>query len=163
MARRCDPRTLRNARSGHRRGRADHPGGGADARVTGAVAFAVAIVTLVVQGLLLAPVVRRLHPADDVDGNERTEILELRKRMKEAGDTAVAAAVAGSEASIGPIVVDEVAQYQRLRRVQLDAERAVLRDAYERGAFSTESIDVMRTALDSEEISLDAANGRNGG
>jgi hypothetical protein len=83
--------------------------------------------------------------------------------MKEAGDTAVAAAVAGSEASIGPIVVDEVAQYQRLRRVQLDAERAVLRDAYERGAFSTESIDVMRTALDSEEISLDAANGRNGG
>jgi CPA1 family monovalent cation:H+ antiporter len=155
------------------------------------VAFAVAIVTLVVQGLLLPPVVRRLRPADDAPGIGRSELLELRKQMKEAGDIAVAAAAAGSGASattVRPGVVqevnaqteawlgrleiwasadladpeNEVAQYQRLRRVQLDAERDVLRDAYERGAFSTESIDVMRTALDSEEISLDAADGRIG-
>lgn len=153
------------------------------------VAFAVAIVTLVVQGLLLPSVVRRLRPADDVPGSGRGELLELRKQMKDAGDVAVAAAAEGSEASAVPVrprVVqevsaqteawlgrleiwasadltdpeNEVAQYQRLRRVQLDAERDVLRDAYERGAFSTESIDVMRTALDSEEISLDAADGR---
>ncbi len=149
------------------------------------VAFAVAIITLVVQGLLLPPVVRRLRPADDVPGDERTQLLELRKRMKAAGDTAVAAA---SGNSIKPNVVDEVnaqteswlgrleiwavadlsdpdnevAQYQRLRRVQLAAERDVLRDALERGAFSSESIDVMRTALDSEEISLDAVDGRMG-
>ncbi|MHC5794894.1 cation:proton antiporter [Lacisediminihabitans sp. FW035] len=156
------------------------------------VAFAVAIVTLVVQGLLLPPVVRRLHPADDVPGSGRAELVELRKQMKDAGDTAVAAAAEGSESSVAPArpqVVrevnaqteawlgrleiwaradlsdpqNEVAQYQRLRRVQLDAERAVLRDAYERGAYSTESIEVMRTALDSEEISLDAADGRIGG
>ncbi|CAN5429091.1 hypothetical protein BH10ACT4_BH10ACT4_01420 [soil metagenome] len=153
------------------------------------VAFAVAIVTLVVHGLLLPPVVRRLRPADDVPGSGRGELLELRKQMKDAGDVAVAAAAEGSEASAVPVrpgVVqevsaqteawlgrleiwasadltdpeNEVAQYQRLRRVQLDAERAVLRDAYERGAYSTESIDVMRTALDSEEISLDAVDGR---
>jgi CPA1 family monovalent cation:H+ antiporter len=153
------------------------------------VAFAVAIVTLVVQGLLLPPVVRRLRPADDVPGSGRGELLELRKQMKDAGDVAVAAAAEGSDAfptTVRPGVVqevsaqteawlgrleiwasadladpeNEVAQYQRLRRVQLDAERDVLRDAYERGAFSTESIDVMRTALDSEEISLDAADGR---
>ncbi|MCU1414614.1 MAG: hypothetical protein JWN80_1954 [Microbacteriaceae bacterium] len=153
------------------------------------VAFAVAIVTLVVQGLLLPPVVRRLRPADDAPGSERTEVYELRKLMKDAGDTAVTAAVAGAETSgvpVRPGVLDEVnaqgatwlgrleiwanadltdpanevEQFQQLRRVQLVAERAALRDAYERGAFSSEAIDVLRAALDSEEISIDAVDGR---
>lgn len=153
------------------------------------VAFAVAIVTLIVQGLLLPPVVRRLHPAADVSADDREELLELRRQMKEAGDAAVADAAEKIEASgtpVKPRVVDEVnaqteswldrldtwahadladpenevAQYQRLRRVQLSAERDVLKDAYERGAYSSESIEVMRNALDSEEISLDAVDGR---
>jgi NhaP-type Na+/H+ or K+/H+ antiporter len=153
------------------------------------VAFAVAIVTLVVQGLLLPPVVRRLRPAADAPGDERGELLELRKQMKDAGDSAIGAAVATAEeggAPIRPGVLDEVtaqeqtwlgrleiwstadltdptndvAQFQVLRRVQLDAEREVLRDAYERGAFSSEAIDTLRTSLDSEEISLDAVDGR---
>ena len=156
------------------------------------VAFAVAIVTLVVQGLLLPPIVRRLHPADDAPGSERTEVLELRKLMKEAGDSAIVAAVDAAAASgtpVRPAVLsevtaqeetwlgrleiwatadladpdNEVAQFQRLRRVQLDAERAALRDAYERGAYSSEAIDALRTNLDSEEISLDAVDGRVGG
>ncbi len=156
------------------------------------VAFAVAIVTLVVQGLLLPPVVRRLRPAADTPGDERLEVYELRKLMKEAGDAAVLAAVATAEASGAPVqpeVLDEVkaqgetwlgrleiwsqadlsdpdnsvAQFQRLRRVQLEAERAELREAYEVGAFSTEAIDVLRAALDSEEISLDAGDSRSGG
>jgi NhaP-type Na+/H+ or K+/H+ antiporter len=153
------------------------------------VAFAVAIVTLVVQGLLLPPVVRRLRPADDAPGGERTEVYELRKLMKDAGDSAVAAAVVDAEASgvpVRPGVLEEVnvqgetwlgrleiwanadltdpenqvAQFQQLRRVQLVAERAALRDAYERGAFSSEAIDVLRAALDSEEISIDAVDSR---
>jgi len=156
------------------------------------VAFAVAIVTLVVQGLLLPPVVRRLRPAADTPGDERLEVYELRKLMKEAGDAAVLAAVGTAEASGSPVqpeVLDEVkaqgetwlgrleiwsqadlsdpdnsvAQFQRLRRVQLEAERAELREAYEVGAFSTEAIDVLRAALDSEEISLDAGDSRSGG
>ena len=155
------------------------------------VAFAVAIVTLVVQGLLLPPVVRRLRPADDAPGSERTEVYELRKQMKDAGDAAIGAAVESAElagAPVRPQVLDEVqaqeqtwlgrleiwstadladpdnevAEFQRLRRVQLDAERAALRDAYERGAFSSETIAVLRTALDSEEVSLDAVDGRVG-
>jgi CPA1 family monovalent cation:H+ antiporter len=154
------------------------------------VAFAVAIVTLVVQGLLLPPVVRRLHPDADTVGNERLEVVELRKQMKQAGDAAIAAAVTRGEASGVPIlpeVLDEVntqeetwigrlelwstadlddsgnvvVQFQQLRQVQLDAERAALRDAYERGAFSSEAIDVLRFALDSEEISLNAVDGSN--
>lgn len=44
-----------------------------------------------------------------------------------------------------------VAQFQRLRRVQVDAQRAALRDAYERGGYSSEAIDTMRAALDSDE------------
>lgn len=155
------------------------------------VAFAVAIVTLIVQGLLLPPVVRRLRPADDALGSERVELLELRTQMRTAADSAVAEAVRVTEASgivIGAGVVDEVnaqtetglgrlevwaaadltdprneiAQFQRLRRVQLNAQRASLRDAYERGAFSSETIDAVRTALDAEEISLDAVDGRIG-
>jgi NhaP-type Na+/H+ or K+/H+ antiporter len=151
------------------------------------VAFTVAIVTLVVQGLLLPPVVRRLRPADDAPGSERAEVYELRKTMKDAADSAVTAAVDSAAASgsvVPPRVLDElnsiadswlgrlevwantdlsdpgneVAQFQRLRRVRLDAERDVLRDAYERGAYSTEAIDVLRAALDSEEISLDTVD-----
>ena len=155
------------------------------------VAFAVAIVTLVVQGLLLPPVVRRLRPAADAPGSERTEVYELRKLMKDAGDSAVAAAVASADATGDPVrpgVLDEVnaqgevwlgrleiwanadltdpgnevAQFQRLRRVQLVAERDALRDAYERGAYSSEAIDVLRAALDSEEVSIDSVDGRVG-
>ncbi|CAN5413278.1 hypothetical protein BH09ACT1_BH09ACT1_09230 [soil metagenome] len=153
------------------------------------VAFGVAIVTLVVQGLLLPPVVRRLRPVDDEPGSERTEVYELRKLMKDAGDSAVAAAVEEAKTSGTPVrtgVLDEVnaqgatwvgrleiwatadladpgnevAQFQKLRRVQLVAERATLRDAYERGAFSSEAIDVLRAVLDSEEISIDAVDGQ---
>ncbi len=153
------------------------------------IAFAFAIVTLVVQGLLLPSVVRRLRPADDAPTGGRTEVLELRRLMKDVGDAAVAAAAeqaAASGAPVGPDVLkevssdgetwigrleiwatadlddpqNEVAQYQRLRRAQLDAEREALRDVYERGAYSSEVIDVMRTSLDSDEISLDAVDGR---
>lgn len=155
------------------------------------VAFAVAIVTLVVQGLLLPPVVRRLRPAADTPGSERVEVYELRKRMKEAGDAAVLAEAARAEASGSPVhprILEEVnaqgetwvgrlevwsttdlsdpgndvAQFQKFRRVQLNAERAALRDAFEIGAFSSEAIDALRAALDSEEISIDAVDGRAG-
>jgi NhaP-type Na+/H+ or K+/H+ antiporter len=155
------------------------------------VAFAVAIVTLVVQGLLLPPVVRRLRPADDAPGSERTEVVELRKQMKEAGDAAIAEAVDRGEASgipIRPEVLTEVneqeetwigrlelwstadltdpsnavVQFQKLRQVQMDAERAALRDAYERGSFSSDAIRVLRNALDSEELSLNAVSGSDG-
>jgi len=152
------------------------------------VAFAVAIVTLVGEGLLLPVVVRALRPADDAPGNERAEIVELRKVMKAAGDAAVAAAVDSAAASgvlVKPEVLTEVAsqsetwlsrlelwstadlddpgnvvvQFQRLRSIELDAERDALRDAYERGAFSSEAIERLRNALDSEEISLNAVDG----
>jgi NhaP-type Na+/H+ or K+/H+ antiporter len=153
------------------------------------VAFAVAIVTLVVQGLLLPPVVRALRPAEDAPIGVRNELLDLRRQLKTASDSAVVAAVDAMEASgvtVSPVVLsevtaqtetwlsrvetwaaadltnpeNEVVQYQRLRRVQVDAERDSLRDAYERGAFSSESIDSVREALDSEEITLDSVDGR---
>ena len=156
------------------------------------VAFAVAIVTLVVQGLLLPPVVRRLRPAADAPSDERVEVYELRKRMKQAGDAAVLAAASSAEAAgtpVQPRILDEVnaqgetwvgrleiwatadlsdpdndvAQFQKFRRVQLNAERTALREAYEVGAFSSEAIDVLRAALDSEEISIDAVDTRTGG
>jgi CPA1 family monovalent cation:H+ antiporter len=153
------------------------------------IAFAVAIVTLVVQGLLLPPIVRRLRPTGDVSSTQRTEVYQLRKMLAAAADSAVGAAVTRAEASgtpVAPAVLHDVsaqgetwltrseiwasadladpdnmvAQFQRLRRVQVDAQRDALRDAYERGAFSSEAIDAMRAALDSDEISIDAIDGR---
>lgn len=152
------------------------------------IAFAVAIVTLVVQGLLLPPIVRRLRPAADIAGNERIEVYELRKVLQDAADTAIGAAVDTASSAgtpIAPLVLDDVttgnaawltrlevlstadltdpdnmvAQYQRLRRVQVDAQRAALRDAYERGAYSSEAIDAMRAALDADEMSIDSIGG----
>ncbi|GAB3405952.1 hypothetical protein GCM10027515_19920 [Schumannella luteola] len=153
------------------------------------VAFAVAILTLVVQGLLLPVVVRAVRLPGDVDLGERAQVLELRRTLKTAGDSAVAAEVARAAAESTPVpkeVVDEVAaqsdtwigrleiwaetdltqpdnhvvQFQRLRRVQLVAEKDALRDAYERGAYSSEAIEIMRAALDSEEISIDTIDQR---
>jgi monovalent cation/hydrogen antiporter len=156
------------------------------------IAFAVAIITLVVQGLLLPPVVRRLRPAGDAVADQRPEVYGLRKAVTAAGAAAVDTAVADAEAAGHPVqqeVVDEVrsqgdsslnrlevwaaadlsdpenevAQFQRLRRVQVDAERAALRDAWERGAYTSEAIDTMRGALDADEISIDAVDSRLGG
>ncbi len=56
--------------------------------------------------------------------------------------------------------VNEVAQFQYLRRAQLVAERDALREVYERGAYSSEAIEVVRTALDADEIALDAVDSR---
>jgi len=50
-------------------------------------------------------------------------------------------------------------QFQQLRRVLLVAERAALRDAYERGAFSSEVLDRLRATLDADEISIDSVDG----
>ena len=153
------------------------------------IAFAVAIVTLLAQGLLLPPVVRLLHPAVDAPGSERTEIYELRRLMKDVGDQAITAAAADAEALGTPIKdgvldevtaqgdvligrlgmwanadlsdpVNEVAQFQYLRRAQLVAERDALREVYERGSYSSEAIEVVRTALDADEIALDAVDSR---
>ena len=152
------------------------------------IAFAVAIVTLIGEGLLLPVVVRRLRPASDAPGSERAEVVELRKLLRQAGDAAVAAAVKAAAASGAPVkrqVLDELAtqsdtfisrvelwstadlddpgnvvvQFQQLRRVELAAEREALRDAYERGSFSSEAIARLRNAVDSEEISLNAVDG----
>ncbi|HXR44042.1 MAG TPA: cation:proton antiporter, partial [Pseudolysinimonas sp.] len=75
------------------------------------IAFAVAIITLVAQGLLLPPIVRRLRPADDAPGSERNEVLELRTLMQEAGNAAMSAAAeraAASGAPVRPEVLEEV-------------------------------------------------------
>jgi len=130
----------------------------------------------------------RVH-ATLVSQGESVSVNTVSKLMKQAGDAAVASAVSAAEVSGAPIAplaltevksqsdtwisrlelwatadlddpANEVAQFQRLRRVEVAAERDALRDAYERGAFSSEAIERVRNALDSEEISLDAVDGQ---
>lgn len=145
------------------------------------IAYTVAVLTLVAQGLLLPVVIRRLRPADDATAGERVEVLELRRRMHSAGAAELERAAAGLEHEVAPEVAgrlraraeaalrrtelwssadlgdpgDPLVLFARLRRRELDAQRAALRGERERGEFSSEAIAWMAAALDAEEIELD--------
>jgi len=152
------------------------------------IAFLVAIVTLVVQGLVLPLVVRALRPRAEDAGLDRAESLALRHALATVGDAAVASRVEELGSSLAPEVADEVrswserrvarmeawaeaeladpdnpvAQYLALRRLELDAQRAELRRLRSLGAYSSEAIARMRAALDSDELELDTLAGNSG-
>ncbi len=152
------------------------------------IAFAVAIVTLLVQGVLLPVVVRRLRPADDASGDGRGELLELRRRVGAAGDAAVDRAMEELGDRLAAGVADEVrdASRRRLARLEvwadadpddpdnqveqflvirereLEAQRAELLRELSRGAFSSEAIARLRETLDADELEIETLR-RNSG
>ncbi|QCR18438.1 cation:proton antiporter [Agrococcus sp. SGAir0287] len=150
------------------------------------VAFVVAIVTLLVQGLTLPALVRALRPRTDSSVEERTELIDLTRRCAEAGSAAMAEAMDGLASPIDESMRDELLQmparrverasamlgvgddadeerrraFVRVRRAQLAAERAVLKAERRRGAFSSETIAAMQRQLDVLEVQLDALAGQ---
>lgn len=145
------------------------------------VAYTVAVVTLVVQGLLLPVVIARLRPPADSTATERAEVLELRRRLHTAGSAVLEEAIHDLEHDVTDEVAgrlrsraetalrrielwsaadvgdpgDPIAVYLELRRRELEAQRAALRIAHGRGEFSSEAIAWMVAALDAEEVELD--------
>ncbi|GAA2171215.1 sodium:proton antiporter [Agrococcus versicolor] len=149
------------------------------------VAFVVAIVTLLSQGLTLPMLVRALRLQRDSTVEERTELLELTRRVAEAGSTAMSAEMAALAAPLSDDMRDEILQmparrverasrmlgigedvdeeqtraFVAVRRAQLVAERAALKAERQRGAFSSETLAAMQRQLDVFEIQLDAMTG----
>jgi NhaP-type Na+/H+ or K+/H+ antiporter len=149
------------------------------------VAFVVAIVTLLVQGLTLPALVRVLRLRRDSTVEERSELLELTRRVADAGSSAMADELDALAEPLPQDLRDEILQmparrveraatmlgvgedadeqrtlaFVRVRRAQLAAERAALRAERQRGAFSSETLAAMQRQLDVFEIQLDAMAG----
>lgn len=149
------------------------------------VAFVVAIVTLLAQGLTLPALVRALRLRKDSTVEERAELLELTRRCADAGSAAMAEAMDALETPLDDGMRDEILAmparrveraatllgvgedvdeeqtraFVRVRRVQLGAERAALRAERQKGAFSSETLAAMQRQLDVFEVQLDAMAG----
>ncbi|MGO1181447.1 MAG: cation:proton antiporter [Micrococcaceae bacterium] len=142
------------------------------------VAFVVALVTLLPQGLLLPVIVRRVHPAAAAAGTELQEYRELMTRMTAAAARAVERSFEENEVdpSIQESFRDRIAeqrtrtaaldrhrdaelieQFRLVRHAQLTAERNVLERERRRGEFSSESISRAQQVLDDHQIQLDSA------
>ncbi|MBN9605708.1 MAG: cation:proton antiporter [Actinomycetales bacterium] len=152
------------------------------------IAFAVAIVTLLVQGLLLPSVVRALKLTADARSRDRGEMLDLRVRLREVGDAEIEAAVAELGDRVTPRVAEEarsssanrvermrvwaesdpsdpdnpVDQFLLIRERELAAQRRELRRLRSLGAYSSETIQQLREAFDADELELDTLR-RNSG
>ena len=143
------------------------------------IAYLVALVTLLAQGLSLPAVVRRLHPPADTEPDERAEIAELRQKVLEAGRAEVERIIADPKAAVSAKVADAlrhtigersnridelgsdpgeasggVREFQRLRSKGLAAERAALRHERSRGGYSSEAVAFVGRTLDSDEMQL---------
>lgn len=149
------------------------------------VAFVVAIVSLLAQGLTLPALIRALRLRGDSTVEERIELLELTRRCADAGSAAMARAMDALETPLDEAMRDEILQmperrvsraaamlgvgedvdeeqrraFVRVRRVQLAAERATLKTERQRGAFSSETLAAMQRQLDVFEVQLDAMAG----
>lgn len=149
------------------------------------VAFVVAIVSLLAQGLTLPALIRALRLRKDSTVEERTELLELTRRCADAGSVAMAKEMEGIDVQLDEAMRDEILQmparrveraasmlgvgddvdeeqqraFVRVRRVQLAAERAALQAERRRGAFSSETLAAMQRQLDVFEVQLDAMAG----
>lgn len=153
------------------------------------VAFVVAIVTLLVQGLTLPALIRVLRLAKDSTTEERAELLELTRRCADAGSAAMVRELDALDEPVGDAMRDEMLAlparrveraatmlgigddvdeertraFVRVRRAQLAAERAALRAERQRGAFSSETLAAMQRQLDVFEVQLDAMAGDDAG
>lgn len=144
------------------------------------VAFAVAVITLLLYGGTLPMVIRRLKVAVADAGDERTELTELMGDLSDAAAAVVTApenlVIDGQE--IDPAIVEQVVtRYERLRtarseperpealteraqlllvqRAYLDAMREALHEEKAVGAYSTAVLTRAESMLDATELQLD--------
>ncbi len=143
------------------------------------IAFFVAIVTLMLSGFTLAPLVTALKLRRDSDGEVQQLFAALHRELKEAGDRAVREAAAemrnvsesvleGLAASSESVVQhaedfshadfddedDQTAQILTLRRIELAAQRQALRRASSVAAYPSEVVGRMVRVLDGEDMQM---------
>ncbi len=107
------------------------------------IAFAVAVMSLLVQGGTIGPLLRRLMPegAGPDDDGERARVMEL---MREAA--------ASVPAPTGPT---EIVSARRHRLAVLGAQRAALLDARDNGTFDAEVLAKILANLDASQIAIE--------
>ncbi|WP_258378056.1 sodium:proton antiporter [Curtobacterium sp. MCPF17_047] len=129
------------------------------------VAFAVAVLSLVLQGATIGPLLRRISPrrtdTAEQDSGERQRLLELLRAASEAVPTAGESAVTREElAAADPSAVRAWLGREKARRLAvLRAQRTALLDARDDGTFDAEVLASVLRNLDAEQIALELRGG----
>jgi monovalent cation/hydrogen antiporter len=126
------------------------------------VAFAVALLSLVVQGGTIGPLLRRIAaPAGDTaatDAEERRRLLTLmRTAAEQVPDTGASGPTTREELEAAdPAEVRAWMGREKTRRLAvLEAQRAAVLDARDDGTFDAEVLESMLQNLDAEQIALE--------
>lgn len=116
------------------------------------VAFAVAVLSLLVQGGTIGPLLKRIAPPVDADAvaeqadEERSRLFEL---MRTSGETVQAPTVDGQRT---PESFERAKQYQL---AVIAAQRAALLDARDNGTFDADVLENALANLDASQIALE--------
>ncbi|OIH95511.1 sodium:proton antiporter [Curtobacterium sp. MCBA15_001] len=137
------------------------------------VAFAVAGLSLLLQGGTIGPLLRRISPPapDDAvrDAEERGRLLELMRSAAEQVTAASADDATTNARTREELEASDPAELrawfgrEKVRRLQvLDAQRSVLLDARDEGTFDAEVLESVLGNLDAEQIALELRGGPTG-
>ncbi|OII11437.1 cation:proton antiporter [Curtobacterium sp. MCBA15_009] len=130
------------------------------------VAFAVALLSLVVQGGTIGPLLRRIAaPATDTDAKDAEERHRLLELMRDAATQVPAErerppATEQELRAADPVELRAWMGREKARRLAvLEAQRAAVLDARDDGTFDAEVLESMLQNLDAEQIALELRGG----
>jgi NhaP-type Na+/H+ or K+/H+ antiporter len=128
------------------------------------IAFAVAVLSLVLQGATIGPLLRRISPPSavtDEDAAERQRLLELLRTASDTVPTPGEPRVTREElAAADPAEVRAWLGREKTRRLAvLAAQRSALLDARDDGSFDADVLASMLRNLDAEQIALELRGG----
>lgn len=129
------------------------------------VAFAVALLSLVLQGLTIGPLMRRISPqpgdTTEEDEGERRRLLDLLRTASDTVPTSGESTVTRAElAAADPTELRAWLGREKARRLAvLRAQRTALLDARDDGTFDAEVLASVLRNLDAEQIALELRGG----
>ncbi|MFJ3384822.1 MULTISPECIES: cation:proton antiporter [unclassified Curtobacterium] len=135
------------------------------------IAFAVAGLSLLVQGGTIGPLLRRISPPTTTSAaNDTDERQRLMTVMRDAAESVAAESPDGFTprtreelAATDPAELRAWFGREKVRRLQvLDAQRSALLDARDDGTFDAEVLDSVLQNLDAEQIALELRGGPTG-
>lgn len=125
------------------------------------IAFIVAIVTLLLHGLTLPPLIRKLWPDQHAKSDTARELSALKKDLLEAGDTALEDELSGDDAEdpdgeIDPAIIDRVRQTSKaaLAPLAMSASIASTADGTESETPAQTYLRLARTVLQAQRETL---------
>jgi CPA1 family monovalent cation:H+ antiporter len=132
------------------------------------IAFAVAMLSLLIQGGTIGPLLRRIMPEPDreeLDARESSERAQIFELMKSSADSVPALPAASRELRSNDQPSDEtlpgepaVADFDSAKRHRLAviaAQRSALLDARDNGTFDADVLEAMLANLDASQIDIE--------